>query len=101
MMCWQDPESLTTQPMHQVEMIQNVLVAQACSPFPRGLQAPIEKENNFSQAGARFRSWPHDRQERFINRFVGILADPRTTPEVCSVWLSYWSQVGHREGGIG
>ncbi|KAM0004245.1 putative catalase [Helianthus debilis subsp. tardiflorus] len=52
----------------------------------------IEKENNFKQPGDRFRSFSPDRQERFINRIVGGLSDPRVTHEVRSIWVSYWSQ---------
>ncbi|CAI5487462.1 unnamed protein product [Closterium sp. Naga37s-1] len=70
----------------------------AQTPVPKGVltgrreKRVIEKENNFQQAGERFRSLPADRQERFINRFAELLTDPRTTPEVRSIWLSYWSQ---------
>jgi len=35
-------------------------------------RAVIAKENNFSQPGARFRSWDPARQERFISRMSGI-----------------------------
>lgn len=52
----------------------------------------IAKENNFSQPGARFRSFDPDRQERFIYMLESGLQDPRVTPEVRSIWLSYWSQ---------
>lgn len=33
------------------------------------------------------------RQERFINRWLKALSDPRVTHEVCNIWISYWSQV--------
>ncbi|TYJ34769.1 hypothetical protein E1A91_A05G192100v1 [Gossypium mustelinum] len=52
----------------------------------------IEKENNFKQPGERYRSWAPDRQERFINRWVDALSDPRVTHEICSIWITYWSQ---------
>jgi catalase len=52
----------------------------------------IPKENNFQQSGVLFRSWPRDRQDRFIKRFADALSDPKVTPEVRSVWLSYWAQ---------
>eukprot|EP00850_Spirogloea_muscicola_P013078 SM000087S23360 [mRNA] locus=s87:209533:213343:- [translate_table: standard] len=55
-------------------------------------KAVIAKENNFAQPGARYRSWPADRQERFVKRFAEALADPRVTHEIRSVWLSYWAQ---------
>ncbi|TJX42020.1 catalase, partial [Soehngenia saccharolytica] len=52
----------------------------------------IVKENNFKQPGDLFRSWPRDRQERWIKRCADGLSDPRVTHEIKSVWLSYWSQ---------
>ena len=56
-------------------------------------RAVIQKENNFSQPGARFRSWDRARQDRFIDRLTGdLLLDPRTTNEVRRVWVGYLSQ---------
>nr|ADC95629.1 catalase [Bruguiera gymnorhiza] len=52
----------------------------------------IEKENNFKQPGERYRSWAPDRQERFTHRWVEALSDPRVTHEICSIWISYWTQ---------
>ncbi|XP_059590679.1 catalase isozyme 1 isoform X1 [Vitis vinifera] len=53
----------------------------------------IPKENNFKQPGERYRSFAPDRQERFIQRWVDALSDPRVTYEIRSIWISYWSQV--------
>ncbi|GMP81877.1 hypothetical protein CsSME_00036433 [Camellia sinensis var. sinensis] len=58
----------------------------------------IEKENNFKQPGERYRSWSPDRQERFICRWVDALSDPRVTHEICSIWISYWSQADRSLG---
>jgi catalase len=55
-------------------------------------RAIIEKENNFKQPGERFRSWDPARQQRFITRIAGLLSDPKVTPEIRSIWLSYWAQ---------
>lgn len=52
----------------------------------------IHKENNFKQPGERFRSFDPARQERFLERFAGMMADPRCTQEVRDVWLGYWAQ---------
>jgi len=52
----------------------------------------IEKEDNFTQPGERYRSWDPARQERFRNRFVQMLLHPRVTKEVRRIWLSYWSK---------
>ncbi|EFJ18512.1 hypothetical protein SELMODRAFT_112333 [Selaginella moellendorffii] len=57
-------------------------------------EAMIEKENNFAQPGATFRSGP----ERFIARVVDALSDPRVTHEIRSIWLSYWSQADRMLG---
>ena len=35
------------------------------------------------------------RQERFINRWIDALSDPRLTHEIKAIWLSYWSQVSN------
>ncbi|XP_058098536.1 catalase isozyme 1-like [Magnolia sinica] len=58
----------------------------------------ISKENNFKQAGDRYRSFAPDRQERFIGRIVGGLSDPRLTYELRSIWISYWSQCDNSLG---
>ena len=47
----------------------------------------IAKENNFAQAGARFRSFDPARQERFINRIAGMLTAPRVTQVCCQLKL--------------
>ena len=39
----------------------------------------IEKENNFAQPGARYRSWDSARQQRFINRIAEVIGDARAT----------------------
>ncbi len=46
----------------------------------------IAKENNFAQAGARWRSFDPARQDRFISRIAGMLTAPRVT-QVCSLAL--------------
>lgn len=50
-------------------------------PSPRPVcaaaQVVIPKENNFAQAGARWRSFDPERQQRFIGRVAGMLLDPR------------------------
>ncbi len=43
----------------------------------------IPKENNFVQAGARWRAFNSDRQERFVVRVADMLADPRCTQVGC------------------
>ena len=53
----------------------------------------IAKENNFAQAGARFRSFDPARQERFINRIAGMLTAPRVSqvyvlPLISTPWYA-------------
>ncbi|KAJ8907621.1 hypothetical protein NDN08_007731 [Rhodosorus marinus] len=55
-------------------------------------KATIEKENNFQQAGERFRSFDPERKERFITRVSDALNAPRVSPEAKSIWLGYWSE---------
>lgn len=52
----------------------------------------ITKENNFKQAGERFRSWPRAEQERFVKRMSDALNHPRLTPEHRRIWVSNWTQ---------
>jgi catalase len=61
-------------------------------------RAVIAKENNFSQPGARFRSFDRERQERFIGRVAEILLDNRCTQEIRRIWVGYLSQC---DAGLG
>lgn len=58
----------------------------------------IPKENNFAQAGERWRSFDAARQQRFLERVVGMLADTRCTSEIRRIWVGYWSQC---DAGLG
>ncbi|KAL8135777.1 catalase isozyme 1-like [Apium graveolens] len=58
----------------------------------------IDKENNFKQAGDRYRSFSPDRQERFTAVALDFLSDPRVTHEIRSIWISFWSQVDNSLG---
>eukprot|EP00184_Porphyridium_aerugineum_P008140 CAMPEP_0184692414 /NCGR_PEP_ID=MMETSP0313-20130426/904_1 /TAXON_ID=2792 /ORGANISM="Porphyridium aerugineum, Strain SAG 1380-2" /LENGTH=463 /DNA_ID=CAMNT_0027150241 /DNA_START=192 /DNA_END=1583 /DNA_ORIENTATION=- len=67
-------------------------------PVPRGtvqgdrVKAVISKENNFLQAGERFRSWDPERQQRFVTRVTNALNAPRVTNELKTIWIGYWTQ---------
>jgi len=58
----------------------------------------IAKENNFAQAGERFRSWDSERQARFVKRVSDALNAPRVTPHLKMTWLEYWTQC---DAGLG
>lgn len=60
--------------------------------YGRREKVKIEKENNFKQAGERYRSFSPDRQERYVKRWVDALSDPRITHELRSIWINLWSQ---------
>nr|AAR97905.1 catalase [Solanum tuberosum] len=64
----------------------------ACVLNGRRTNCVIPKENNFKQAGERYRSWESDRQDRYITKWVESLSDPRVTHEIRSIWISYLSQ---------
>eukprot|EP00208_Stichococcus_sp_RCC1054_P007127 CAMPEP_0206137762 /NCGR_PEP_ID=MMETSP1473-20131121/2828_1 /ASSEMBLY_ACC=CAM_ASM_001109 /TAXON_ID=1461547 /ORGANISM="Stichococcus sp, Strain RCC1054" /LENGTH=516 /DNA_ID=CAMNT_0053530991 /DNA_START=179 /DNA_END=1729 /DNA_ORIENTATION=+ len=52
----------------------------------------IHKENNFQQAGERIRGFTEDQKKRFLENIMMWMADPKTTPEVRSVWLGFWNE---------
>ncbi|CAL8471049.1 g10591 [Coccomyxa elongata] len=45
--------------------------------------------DDFSQAGARFRSFDSARQARFVERVSGLLSAPSVTNGIVSRWMSY------------
>jgi len=56
-------------------------------------QVVIAKENNFKQAGDRFRTFDAARQERFVVRATSFLTGVKCTSEIRRIWVGYWSQV--------
>jgi catalase len=52
-------------------------------------RCPLLKNDEFKEAGDRYRSWAPDRQERFIGRWIEALSDPRLTHEIRSIWVSW------------
>nr|QDM54630.1 catalase [Pteris vittata] len=52
----------------------------------------IEKQNDFIQPGVRYRSWAPDRQNRFINLWIEALSDPKLSPEVQGIFISWLTQ---------
>ncbi|KAE8701256.1 Catalase-2 [Hibiscus syriacus] len=49
------------------------------------------EENNFKQPRERYRSFTPDRQERFVQRWIDALSDPRVIHEISNIWIAYWS----------
>jgi len=75
----------------QTKHAQEYPVSQARLEGPRS-KAIIRKENNFKQAGDRWRSFDRARQQRFVDNFCQWLCHPRTTREAQQVWVGYWTQ---------
>ncbi|KAJ0966722.1 hypothetical protein J5N97_023639 [Dioscorea zingiberensis] len=56
-------------------------------------KSSIKKQgDDFKQPGERFRSWEHDRQERFIHRWAVALGHPKVSHELRTIWLSFLSK---------
>eukprot|EP00187_Rhodella_violacea_P005310 CAMPEP_0174895374 /NCGR_PEP_ID=MMETSP0167-20121228/9802_1 /TAXON_ID=38298 /ORGANISM="Rhodella maculata, Strain CCMP736" /LENGTH=492 /DNA_ID=CAMNT_0016134691 /DNA_START=46 /DNA_END=1524 /DNA_ORIENTATION=+ len=62
------------------------------------MKQTIEKENNFAQAGERFRAFDAARQERFVERVAGALESERVTPELKAIWVGYFTEC---DAGLG
>jgi catalase len=58
----------------------------------------IGRENNFAQAGERFRSFDAARQERFVGRVVETLTEPGLSKQLKTTWLGYWAQCDRELG---
>ncbi|MEW5304571.1 MAG: hypothetical protein WDW36_007173 [Sanguina aurantia] len=55
-------------------------------------QVMIPKENNFKQAGDRFRSFDAARQGRFVERTADMLSHHRVTQEIKDIWVDFLTQ---------
>ena len=52
----------------------------------------ISHENNFQQAGERWRSFDENRRQRFVKRVAGTLNEPRVSKQLKAKWIGYWKQ---------
>ncbi|GFH25407.1 catalase [Haematococcus lacustris] len=59
----------------------------------------IAKENNFAQAGQRWRSFDAARQARFVDRAASMLSDAKCSAEIRRIWVGYWTQADQSLGG--
>ncbi|KAJ9519330.1 hypothetical protein QJQ45_023128, partial [Haematococcus lacustris] len=59
----------------------------------------IAKENNFAQAGQRWRSFDAARQARFVDRAASMLSDAKCSAEIRRIWVGYWTQADQTLGG--
>ena len=53
----------------------------------------ISREMNFEQAGERYRSFDIERRDRFRDRLLGTLRDPRLTPSITNKIVEFWTNV--------
>lgn len=58
----------------------------------------IHNEENFKQAGDRFRNFDPERQQRFVMRVVGKLSLPRVTDEMRDIWVQHWTKADESLG---
>lgn len=56
------------------------------------VRGTIPVENNFEQAGERFRSFDSERQERFVSRVAETLNEAGVSKQLKTIWLGYWGQ---------
>lgn len=61
-------------------------------------RAPIKNENNFGQAGERWRSFNPARRQRFVERVAGTLNEPKVSKQLKATWLGYWTQCDRELG---
>ncbi len=64
------------------------------------MRRTISRENNFQQAGERWRAFDSARQQRFVMRVAGTLNAPRVSKQLKARWIGYWkmcdAQLGAR-----
>lgn len=52
----------------------------------------LSKQNNFGQAGERWRSFDERRRERFVVRVSETLNAPRVSKQLQSIWIENWTR---------
>lgn len=73
-------------------------------PMPAGQRAgrqmrkPIKNENNFGQAGERWRGFDGARKQRFVERVAGTLNEPKVSKQLKATWVGYWTQCDRELG---
>lgn len=58
----------------------------------------LSKENNFSQAGERWRGFDNKRKERFVIRVAETLNAPKVSKKLKATWIEYWTRCDHDLG---
>ncbi|MEW5300305.1 MAG: hypothetical protein WDW38_008259 [Sanguina aurantia] len=56
------------------------------------------KQDNFTQAGQRFRSFDAARQGRYVERTAKMLSHPRVTDEIKQIWVGFLAQMDTQLG---
>lgn len=52
----------------------------------------LSKQNNFGQAGERWRSFDNARKQRFVQRVSDTLNAPRVSKTLKATWIEYWTR---------
>ncbi|BDA45347.1 Catalase isozyme C [Coccomyxa sp. Obi] len=82
------PSDFANQPLATVYPVDSSTVGPAMR-----IRTIINNTDDFSQAGARFRSFDSARKARFVQRVSGLLSAPSVTNGITSRWMSYLQQM--------
>lgn len=82
----------TRQPLRQASGVPPLPARTEVAAAAAPTRQVIGRENNFAQAGERFRSFDAARQERFVARVVDTLSEPGMSKQLKTTWLGYWTQ---------
>ena len=55
------------------------------------MRRPLSKQNNFGQAGERWRSFDDKRRQRLVERAAGTLNAPKVSKRLKTTWIEYWT----------
>ncbi|CAN8064795.1 unnamed protein product [Agarophyton chilense] len=59
---------------------------------------PLSKQNNFGQAGERWRSFDQARRQRLVVRVAEALNAPKVSKKLKHTWIGYWTQCDQELG---
>eukprot|EP00177_Eucheuma_denticulatum_P007179 GFKZ01013059.1.p1 GENE.GFKZ01013059.1~~GFKZ01013059.1.p1 ORF type:complete len:495 (-),score=41.80 GFKZ01013059.1:103-1587(-) len=56
------------------------------------MRRALSKQNNFGQAGERWRSFDEARRQRLVERAADALNAPKVSKSLKNVWIGYWTK---------
>lgn len=77
---------------------QAATVGESKVPLPKGnvrgikMRRPLSKQNNFGQAGERWRSFDENRRQRLVVRAAETLNAPKVSRQLKNTWIGYWKR---------